>query len=97
MKISARLAALALGLVAFPGFAADDAPLVSLRVGETFDLCASGTVVCPANSPICDDLAIATQREGKKGLQIVGVKPGTTTCSARSVNGLRQVFRVTVT
>ncbi len=95
MNSTVRTAAVTLCLLSF-GVRADDAVPLSLKVGETYDLCASGKVVCPADSGICDDTAVATQREGQKGLQIVGVKAGTTTCSARSINGLRQVFRVTV-
>jgi hypothetical protein len=95
MHTTLRAAAMTLCLLSF-GVRADDAVAVSLKVGETYDLCASGKVVCPVDSGICDDPAVATQREGQKGLQIVGVKAGATTCSARSINGLRQVFRVNV-
>jgi len=95
MSSTFRAAALTLCLLGV-GVRADEAVSVSLKVGATYDLCASGTVVCPADSAICDDPEVAIQREGQKGLQIVGLKAGTTMCSARSINGLRQVFRVTV-
>ena len=35
---------------------AQDEPFpVALRVGETFEACSSGQIVCPARTPICDD------------------------------------------
>ncbi|MGB5994611.1 MAG: hypothetical protein WBG20_04265 [Candidatus Deferrimicrobiaceae bacterium] len=69
---------------------------VDLQSGETFDVCASGMVVCPARSPICDDPKIATPVDLPGGLGFQGVAPGTTLCSAASAVGPRRVFRITV-
>jgi len=76
---------------------AQDEPFpVGLRVGETFDACASGEIVCPARAPICDDpkVAVPADVDGKLGFR--GVGPGTTLCSAASAVGPRRVFRITV-
>jgi hypothetical protein len=69
---------------------------VALQVGETFDACASGQIVCPARVPICDDpkVAIPVDIDGKLGFK--GVGPGTTLCSAASSVGPRRLFRITV-
>ena len=76
---------------------AQDEPFpVGLRVGEMFDACSSGEIVCPARAPICDDpkVAIPADVNGKLGFR--GVGPGTTLCSAASAVGPRRVFRITV-
>ena len=76
---------------------AQDEPFpIGLRVGETFDACASGEIVCPARAPICDDpkVAVPADIDGKLGFR--GVGPGTTLCSAASAVGPRRVFRITV-
>jgi len=69
---------------------------VTLAVGEVFDVCKSGTVVCPARSPICDDPKVATPVDLPDGLGFKGVSPGTTLCSAASSVGPRRVFRIAV-
>jgi len=69
---------------------------VALAVGEVFDVCKSGTIVCPARSPICDDPKIATPADLPDGLGFKGVSPGTTLCSAASAVGPRRVYRITV-
>jgi hypothetical protein len=69
---------------------------VELRVGEIFDLCRSGQIVCPARVPICDDLTVASPVDTPDGLGFKGVAPGKTICSAASAIGLRRVFRITV-
>jgi hypothetical protein len=89
------LSLLALSLVAAPAVADEPYP-VTLVVGDSIRVCDTKTVICPATVPICDDVKIATMRDQGQGLEIVGVKPGTTLCSAQSANKLRQVFRVTV-
>ena len=69
-----------------------------LKVGEAFDVCASGLVGCPAVGPICDDpkVAIPVDIPGS-GLGFRGVGPGTTLCSAASPGGgFRRVFHITV-
>jgi hypothetical protein len=69
---------------------------VSLAAGEVFDVCKSGTIVCPARSPICDDPKVATPTDLPDGLGFKGVSPGTTLCSAASAVGPRRVYRITV-
>ena len=69
---------------------------VDLLVGEDFDLCKSGAIVCPAKRPICDDLRVVMPVDLPAGLGFRGVAPGSTLCSAASHIGLRLVFRVTV-
>jgi hypothetical protein len=70
-------------------------PIV-VGVGEAVSLCTTGTMMCPAYDPICDDTSVATMRRGAKGLEIVGVMPGETLCSASSANFVRVVYAVTV-
>jgi hypothetical protein len=69
---------------------------VELRVGETFDVCKSGMIVCPARTPICDDPKVVVPVDLTDGLGFKGVSPGTTLCSAASAVGPRRVFRITV-
>ena len=69
---------------------------VGLQVGETFDACASGQIVCPARVPICDDPKVAVPADVNRGLGFKGVGPGTTLCSAASSVGPRRIFRITV-
>jgi len=85
-------------LVMFGHARAQDEPYpVDLKVGETFDVCASGLIRCPAIGNICDDpkVAIPVDVPGS-GLGFRGVGPGTTLCSAGSVSGFRRIFRITV-
>ena len=69
---------------------------VELKVGETFDVCASGLIRCPPIGNICDDpkVAIPVDVPGS-GLGFRGVGPGTTLCAAGSA-GFGRVFRITV-
>ena len=76
--------------------AEDGAFPVGLQVGETFDACASGQIVCPARGVICDDLKVAIPVDVNGGLGFKGVGPGTTLCSAASSVGPRRIFRITV-
>jgi hypothetical protein len=69
---------------------------VGLQVGETFDACASGQIVCPARVPICDDPKVAIPADVNGGLGFKGVGPGTTLCSAASAVGPRRIFRISV-
>jgi hypothetical protein len=69
---------------------------VALQVGESFDACASGQIVCPARTPICDDPKVAVPADVNGGLGFKGVGPGTTLCSATSSAGPRRLFRITV-
>ena len=76
---------------------AQDEPFpIVLRVGETFDVCASGQIICPARTPICDDPKVIVPVDVPGGLGFLGVGPGTTLCSAASAAGPRRVFRITV-
>ena len=74
----------------------DEPYSVELRAGETFKVCLSGQIVCPAISPICDDVKVALPVDTPDGLGFKGVAPGTTLCSAASTSGQRRVFRITV-
>jgi hypothetical protein len=76
---------------------AQDEPFpVELRVGETFEACTSGQIVCPARATICDDPKVVVPVDAHGGLGFRGVGPGTTLCSAASAVGPRRVFRFTV-
>lgn len=108
MKRDVVLTLLFLALVALPlamtarRIAAQDPPPVdkpyplTIGAGQGISICKTGTIICPARFPICDDISIATVRDGKDGLVIVGVKPGTTLCSVMSAVGVRFVYAVTV-
>jgi hypothetical protein len=71
---------------------------VELTIGETFHVCRSGEIICPAVVPICDDPETAVPVDTPDGLGFRGVAPGTTLCSAAASAGagLRRVFRITV-
>ena len=86
----------ALSLTAPPGRAQDEPFPIALQVGETFDACASGQILCPARSPICDDQKVTVPVDLPGGLGFKGVGPGTTLCSATSSAGPRRIFRITV-
>ena len=76
---------------------AQDEPFpVELWVGETFEVCTSGQIVCPARIPLCDNPKVAVPVDVPGGLGFQGVGPGTTLCSAASAVGPRRVFRITV-
>jgi len=76
---------------------AQDEPIpIELGVGEMFDACTSGLIVCPARTPICDDPNVAVPADAPGGLGFKGVGPGTTLCSAASSVGPRGIFRITV-
>ena len=76
---------------------AQDGPFpIALRVGETFEVCTSGQIVCPARTPLCDDPKVVVPVDMPGGLGFRGVGPGTTLCSAASAAGPRRVFRITV-
>lgn len=69
---------------------------VELSAGEIFLVCKSGQLVCPAISPICDDVKIAIPVDTQDGLGFKGIGRGTTLCSAATTSGRRRVFRITV-
>jgi len=72
-------------------------PLI-IKVGESLALCKTGTILCPAAVPICDDGTLIEFELNADGLAFRGVKAGETLCSAASAagQGLRRVYRVTV-
>ena len=99
------LIAVALGLMllaASPGRAQDygaspDEPYpVALEVGETFEVCLSGQMICPPVRPICDDLNVAIPVDTPDGLGFKAVRIGSTLCSASNSAGQRRVFRIEV-
>jgi hypothetical protein len=104
-QVSAKFAALAIVCLftAFsPAWAQDPGkpdpgnfPVV-LAVGDAYDVCGSGQVVCPARGPICDDPKVVVPVDLPGGLGFRGVSPGSTLCSAGSAAGPRRVFRITV-
>jgi hypothetical protein len=78
---------------------ADDQPYpLAIRVGKSIAICKTGTISCPAASPICDDTSVVEASVAEEGLVFKGLKPGTTLCSAANAGGagLRRVYRVTV-
>ncbi len=82
---------------AFMAFAQDAGPHpVELKVGEAFEMCNTGQILCPARNAICDDPKVAVPVELPGGLGFEGVSPGSTLCSAASAAGPRRVFRITV-
>ena len=84
-------------VVTAPHARAQDEPFpIELRVGETFEACTSGQIVCPARTALCDDPKIAIPVDVPGGLGFKGVGPGTTLCSAASAVGPRRIFRITV-
>ena len=108
MKRTLKLTALSLALMALllaksatpvvaqgPPAVAKPYPL-NVGVGQAVSICTTGTIVCPARSPICDDTSVATVRDGENGLEIVGVKPGKTLCSVVSATAFRTIYAVTV-
>lgn len=85
-------------LVLFGIARAQDEPYpVDLKVGETFDVCASGLIRCPSIVNICDDpkVAIPVDVPGS-GVGFRGVAPGTTLCSAGSGSGSGRISRITM-
>jgi hypothetical protein len=91
--------AMVIGTLVILGHArAQDEPYpVDLKVGETFDVCASGLIRCPPIGNICDDPKVAIPVDvPDSGLGFRGVGAGTTLCSAGSVSGFRRIFRITV-
>lgn len=98
---SLALAALLLAMATTP-IIAQNTPAVNkpypitVGVGQAVSICLTGTIICPARSPICDDTSVATVQDGTNGLEIVGVKPGSTLCSVMSAAAVRFIYAVTV-
>lgn len=58
----------------FPLAHAQDEPYpISLSAGETFDVCSSGQIVCPARNTICDDPKVALPVDVPNGLGFKGI------------------------
>ena len=88
---------IAIAFVTVPqAFSKDEPYPVFLSPGETFSVCLSDQIVCPARIPICDDPKVAVPVDTPDGLGFQGVATGTTLCSAASAVGPRRVFRITV-
>ncbi len=66
-------------------------PLV-VKVGEKASLCP-----CPVSGIICDDPSLVKIVAEPAGQSLEGVKPGATLCGLMGPNGVRRVYRVTVT
>jgi hypothetical protein len=97
LVLVAFLSAMTVSPVAAQSPPARNAPHpITLGVGEAVSICDTGTIKCPAYDPICDDISVATMRRGPRGLEIVGVAPGKTLCSASSSNFTRVPYAVTV-
>ncbi len=69
---------------------------VKLNVGQVFEVCRSGEVICPIVRHICDDLNVVDLVPTPDGLGIKGVGPGTTLCMASDSTGPGRLFRITV-
>jgi hypothetical protein len=72
--------------------------VLGIEVGESVNLCGTGTVVCPTGPVTCDDPSVAAGEATEKGIALKGLKPGTTLCSTRSAGGqgMLRVYRVVV-
>ncbi len=104
-----RAVAIVAGMAAFAALAARaggawaaDAPPaagpypVQLRVGQVFEVCKTGEVICPIVRHICDDLEVVRLVETTDGLGFKAVGPGTTLCAASGNTGAGRLFRITV-
>ncbi len=69
---------------------------VTLRVGQVFEVCKSGQVICPIVRHICDDTKVVGLVETPDGLGIKGVGAGTTLCMASGSPGPGRLFRISV-
>ncbi|MBE0604467.1 MAG: hypothetical protein IH611_12690 [Deltaproteobacteria bacterium] len=69
---------------------------IELAVGESYEVCKTGAIVCPATSAFCDDPKVVVPVDLPGGLGFKGVSPGKTLCSAGSAVGPRRVFSITV-
>ncbi len=93
----AALAAPAGGARAADGSPPGPAPYpVRLQVGQVFEVCKTGQVICPIVRHICDDLKVVDLVQTPDGLGIKGVGPGTTLCVASGTTGTGLLLRITV-
>ncbi len=79
-----------------PSSPADQPYPVTLRVGQVFEVCNSGEVICPIVRHICDDPKVVGLVETPDGLGIKAVGPGATLCVASGSPGPGRLFRITV-
>ncbi len=75
---------------------ADQPYPVRLQVGQVFEVCQSGEVICPVVRHICDDVTVVDLVATPDGLGFKGVGPGTTLCMASGSTGPGRLFRITV-
>ncbi len=98
LVVSAALAAFA-GVVPaadVPSPPADAPYPVTLRVGQVFEVCKAGQVICPIVRHICDDPGVVDLVETPDGLGFRAVGQGTTLCAVSGTPGAGRLFRVTV-
>jgi hypothetical protein len=97
MKKKAVLIFTGLALVLAATVALGDGQVpITVKAGKSVNICKTGTIICPATTPICDDTSVATMRDGAEGMEIVGVAAGSTTCSAMGTTMIRTIYSVTV-
>ncbi len=80
------------------GIARADAPTaVVVEVGKAIDVCKAKLVTCPVRTVMCEASAVARLVNGANGVDLKGVAPGTTRCSATALEGgAKRVLEVTV-
>ncbi len=78
------------------GAPADQPYPVVLHIGQVFEVCRTGEVICPIVRHICDDLEVVGLVETPDGLGIKGVGAGTTLCVVSGSTGPGRLFRITV-
>jgi hypothetical protein len=78
--------------------AADEPYRLAVKVGKKVGICRTGTIVCPAGNPMCDDVTVAIPEVTSRGIAFKGLKRGSTLCSAAASGGVgpRRVYRVVV-
>ncbi len=100
LAVSCIAAFVLLDVARAQGDSASDRPFpLTVMVGESVPVCATGTLVCPAGAAACDDPSVARpESDQERGLVFKGLKPGTTLCGASGASGqgVRRVYRVTV-
>ena len=88
-----------LGVARAQGDSASDRPFpLTVAVGESVALCATGTIICPAGAAACDDPSVARpESDPERGLAFKGLKPGTTLRYSGIKDGehVTEVFQVT--
>jgi len=75
---------------------AESYPVIKMEVGDTFAICKSGYIVCPARNPICDDASIVKIVDTPDGMGFNGIAKGETVCSVRSATAIRFIFSLVI-